>query len=704
MAHGADLYVSPVGNDAWSGKIAAPNAGKTDGPFLTLGRAREAARAAGPGTTVHLRGGDYPLAGSFELSVADSGTKGKPVTYRNFGKEVPRLTLGIDVTDRLAPVTDAAVRGRLQAAARDRVRELDLGAMGVAHGGPFPDLFDGGGGILEIYHDGRRLPMARWPKSGYVTMARVVSGSSQVNAGAGAPPIFVYRDDRHAAWDVAGGVWMAGFWRVPWTIQAVRVKAIDTRAKTVELAARVPGGIGSKYAKAQGSGQEPYYVLNVLEEVDRPGDWCIDFGARKLYALPPEGRRGRFVIADMADPMVRVAGASNLVLRGILFDISLGGGVAMEDCSDCAVSSCVFRNLGSTAVQVAGGTRVTVSGCDMHDLAEGGVSVSGGDRATLAPCGHVVRNNDIHRYGILKRTYAPGIDVGFGRYAKDWRPPVGVTVANNRIHDAPHAGILYGGNDNVIEYNECYNLALDSHDVGALYSVMDWTSYGNIVRGNFIHDSPNANGVYLDDGDSGDLIEGNVIARVSVGVFIGGGHDNVARDNIMVECKKSALHIDSRGTSRGYDLSHGILSNRLASVPYDGALWRDRYPAMPGILKNPELPTGNVFERNAAVRCPKVMNQSGKPEHFRDLVNRGNEAFQGDPGFANEKAMDYRLRPGNKIGGRIKGFRAPAIERAGLVVDADRAAIPPRETPGAGRRIDFDSTVDLDATNRQRPR
>ncbi len=87
------------------------------------------------------------------------------------------------------------------------------------------------------------------------------------------------------------------------------------------------------------------------------------------------------------------------------------------------------------------------------------------------------------------------------------------------------------------------------------------------------------------------------------------------------------------------------------------------------------------------------MNQSGKPEHFRDLMNRGNEAFQGDPGFANEKAMDYRLRPGNKISDRIKGFRAPAIDRAGwrktrgktascrstdeLPSETNRAMIPP---------------------------
>ena len=32
----ADLYVSPQGNDAWSGRLAEPNAAKTDGPLATI--------------------------------------------------------------------------------------------------------------------------------------------------------------------------------------------------------------------------------------------------------------------------------------------------------------------------------------------------------------------------------------------------------------------------------------------------------------------------------------------------------------------------------------------------------------------------------------------------------------------------------------------------------------------------------------------
>ena len=38
----ADFYVSPKGNDNWSGTLADPNKDKTDGPFATIKKAKDA--------------------------------------------------------------------------------------------------------------------------------------------------------------------------------------------------------------------------------------------------------------------------------------------------------------------------------------------------------------------------------------------------------------------------------------------------------------------------------------------------------------------------------------------------------------------------------------------------------------------------------------------------------------------------------------
>ena len=92
----ATLYVSPKGNDAWSGTLAAANAAGTDGPFASLTRAREEVRklkAAGP-VTVQLRGGTYALPATLALTAEDSGTAQAPVVWQAYPGEKPLLLGG----------------------------------------------------------------------------------------------------------------------------------------------------------------------------------------------------------------------------------------------------------------------------------------------------------------------------------------------------------------------------------------------------------------------------------------------------------------------------------------------------------------------------------------------------------------------------------------------------------------------------------
>ncbi|MBV5342574.1 right-handed parallel beta-helix repeat-containing protein, partial [bacterium] len=61
----ADFYVSTVGDDSWSGKLAEPNAAKTDGPFATVKRAKQAVRffkhSLYRDIFIMIRGGEYKL-------------------------------------------------------------------------------------------------------------------------------------------------------------------------------------------------------------------------------------------------------------------------------------------------------------------------------------------------------------------------------------------------------------------------------------------------------------------------------------------------------------------------------------------------------------------------------------------------------------------------------------------------------------------
>lgn len=81
------FYVSPRGNDSWSGRLVRPNAQRTDGPFATLRRAQQAvrelkARGLRQPIEVVVGSGIYYLHEPLVFAPDDSGTADAPITYR----------------------------------------------------------------------------------------------------------------------------------------------------------------------------------------------------------------------------------------------------------------------------------------------------------------------------------------------------------------------------------------------------------------------------------------------------------------------------------------------------------------------------------------------------------------------------------------------------------------------------------------------
>src|SRR5581483_10556057 len=98
----ADFYISPDGKDSWSGRLEAPNAAKSDGPFATVERARKAVQGikkghSGP-ITVMLRGGTYFLSAPLTFDHSDSGSSNAPVIYEGFPGEKPVISGGRLIT------------------------------------------------------------------------------------------------------------------------------------------------------------------------------------------------------------------------------------------------------------------------------------------------------------------------------------------------------------------------------------------------------------------------------------------------------------------------------------------------------------------------------------------------------------------------------------------------------------------------------
>ena len=730
-----DVYVAPNAPGGGNG-AAAP-------PFRTIAQARDALRtarraralAADKAVTIHLAPGVYRLETTLDLGAEDGGTPTAPVTYRAEPPGTARIQGGATLAlDSFKPVTDRGVLARLDPAVRGNVLVRDLSALGRFE--EFKTAYSGVPAGPWLYANAQPMPLARWPNAdapggGWATFSEVVdNGLPQASAIDPAmkmlhPGSFVFDDPRPARWNLKEGVWLLGYWTHDWDEAAIRVAAYDKQRQVITLAA--PHHYGIK-GKTWGRSKRRFFALNLLEELDSPGEWYLDRPAKRLYFYPPapcgagvspaeaagtatsHGAAGttapQLVLATLGQPLLRLNGAKNVKLLGLRLEYSHGGGIVAQNAENVEIAGCVIANLGGQGITLHGKAN-TVRSCDLFNLGTGGISVSGGDRKTLQSAKNLLVNNHIHHYGLFKRTYAAGIHAD----------GCGQIVRNNCIHDAPHNAVLYGGNEHLFELNEIYRVVLETGDAGAFYTGRDWTSQGNVLRHNFIHhlgggDAKHTNtmGVYLDDCDCGDTIEGNIFLRAGRAIMVGGGRDNPVLNNLVVDCP-IGLHIDSRGmTWREWNNPADpgwAFEEKAKKFNYTQPPWSAKYPRLAAIMhEHPREPLNNPVRRNVFVDCGKevcnfdkgvqgllgklpiadnlVVNTRGANTLAAAAPYKGFAYLSGtaekpiDLGFRDSNQGDFALRKNALLLKRLPSFKPIPAEKIGLVKDEYRHELPGR--------------------------
>ncbi|MEH2103306.1 MAG: right-handed parallel beta-helix repeat-containing protein [Nostoc sp.] len=590
-----NLYVSPIGNDSWSGKIAAPNPEKTDGPFHTLERVRHQIRTlkkAGKflkgGVTINLREGIYERKEPFILNAEDSGTKDSPIVYRPYLNEQVRLSGGKEIQG-FYPVNDEGILKQMPSVSRGKILQVDLKAQGItdygelsARGFGRPDHLS----PLELFFADQPMQIARWPNQGYLKIADVPTGKDGGK--------FTYEGDRPQRWSNARDIWLHGYWTWDWADSYEKVKLIDTQ--THEITTEPPHGIYG-YTKGQ-----RYYVLNLLEELDTPGEYYLDRQTGILYFWPPSPvENNRAIVSMMKEPLVSLNDASYITLSGLIFEDSRGAAIRVVKGENVLVAGCQIRNIGTNGVEIKGGIRHGVISSDVYNIGETGIVLNGGDRKTLTPAKHYAVNNHIHNYARWVNTLRPGISI----------QGVGNLIAHNLIHDAPHNAILLAGNNHIIEFNNIHHVCLETGDAGAFYMGRDYTQQGNIIRYNYFHNLygfqkqkrfTEVMAVYLDDGTSGTTIYGNLFYKVERGVLIGGGRNNTVENNIFVKNKVS-VSVDARflGWAKAFAArgGNGRMVEKLEDMNYKHPPYSTRYPQLVKILEDEYgVPKGNKIIRN----------------------------------------------------------------------------------------------------------
>jgi hypothetical protein len=728
FASAAALFLGVIAQGAEQNNyyVAPHGSGNGDGsrerPFGSLVEARDALRSArkagrvepGNPATVYLEPGEYRLRSTFELTAEDSGTVQAPVVYRAEKPGTVRIRGGVTLLGgAFRPVTDPAVLSRLAPEARGKVLACDLSSLVSEAFLPLKSGFRGSPSGPWLYFNGRPMTMARWPNQdapggGWAEFSKAVdTGLAQPDAADPAlrkarPGSFVFDDVRPTRWKIDQGVWLLGYWTHDWSDEVLRIGAYDAQKKVITLAA--PHGYGIA-GGTWGASKRRFFAMNLLEELDAPGEWYLDREGKQLYFYPPEAiQNASIVLGTLTQPMVRIEGGKHVKFVQLAFEYGHGDGLVLQNTEGVEIAGCEISNLAGGGISVNGRDTV-IRSCDLYHLGRGGISLNGGDRKTLTPANNLAVNNHIHHYGLFQRTYAPGIGAnGCGQIAR-----------NNLIHDAPHNAVLYGGNEHLFEYNEIYRVVMETGDAGAFYTGRDWTSQGNVLRYNYIHNlgggdagHVNTMGVYLDDCDSGDTIEGNIFYRAGRAIMIGGGRDNKVLGNLVVDCP-IGLHLDARGMTwkqwNNPAEPSWHLEAKAQRLHYTRPPWSERYPKLARIMQeDPRQPLGNVIEGNAFVDCTKqlcsldanvkklwpklsvkenlAVNSRGagnvvaaRDLHgFRDLA--GSESAPIDLGFRDRENGDFRLETNALLLKEQPSFKMIPVERIGLQVDEYRRELP----------------------------
>ena len=300
----ADLFVSPGGSDR--------NPGTEELPFRTITAARDAARRRSEPVTVEVLAGVYTEC--LEFDRADSGD-----TYLT--RENAVITGGVQIPYRETEEPSEEMRARLCPEAAERVRAIDLKRYGVSRevyetlyaiGRYSTDgKYDGvsSGVNLEVFEDGCRMTLARYPNQGWLTLADV----ADVGDAAEFPPQNYWRgweerrnhrsglyiideetNERVKGWGKFAGeanervkgwrepdgetnksvkgwrepdeVWMAGYFYWDWADSSTPVRFCT------EKRAVIPAFVSRFGARRDAM----YYFYNVPEELDAPGEFWID--------------------------------------------------------------------------------------------------------------------------------------------------------------------------------------------------------------------------------------------------------------------------------------------------------------------------------------------------------------------------------------------------------------------------------------------
>ncbi|NLY00191.1 MAG: right-handed parallel beta-helix repeat-containing protein [Rhodopirellula sp.] len=668
MAIAVDLHVSPEGNDVWTGTLEKPNPARTDGPLASPLGARDAIRklhAAGTPRQpirVLIQAGQYHLGEPLVFEPRDSGTEQCPIRYCGDPAARPILSGGRQVTGW---------------------RKQD--DRWVAH---LPEVEAGQWNFAALWVNGERRTRARMPNEDFFYTAGKAPPITDRKTGK--PASSAHLAFRFKPGDIRPSSRLDDAVVVvyqSWEVGHQRIASLDEAKRIVTFRSPLP------WAFDHWGGNVRYFVENVPEALDAPGEWYLDrkTGLLSYFPLPGEDLTQATVVAPVAKQLIVLRGKpaenqfvsylqfENLRLQFTDWEVPPQGHAAGQAACDfpgaieavgaryCSVEGCELAHLGTYGVWLRFGCQDNrIARNRIHDLGAGGVRLGEQSNPPTAPevaQRNIVDNNLIHDGGKID----PGaVGVWIGRTSHN-------RVSHNEICDLYYTGISVGwswgyapssAHHNLVEFNHIHNIGRGVlGDMGGIYCLGD--SPGTVIRNNLVHDvydhHTGSLAIYTDEGSTGILIENNIGYGTTYANFHQHyGKENIVRNNIWALGKDYQLSRARQEEHISFTFERNIVYFNNGKL-LKGGWTNDKFVMDRNLYWDTSHPDGDIQFAGATLA---EWQARGHDRH----------SLIADPKFVDADHFDFRLQadsPAFQL-----GFVPIDVGQIGLYGDPEWVALP----------------------------
>ncbi len=671
----AATYVSPQGNDNWSGGLAQPNAAGTDGPVATLEHARDILRqkkaAAAEERRVVVAEGRYQLTKPFVLTPEDS-----VATYEAAPGAHPVFSGG-KVIRGFQPGEDGLWTARV------------------------PEVANGSWYFDQLFVNGHRATRAKTPNKFYSYMGPTkevpIEGKSNQFLRTTNVPAETLAPLKGLSEAEIRDVVLVAYHK--WCITRRYLTAINFENNQIITT-------GEKLASFSDWPEGTrFHLENFKAALDEPGEWFLSRNRTLYYKpLPSEDMAKAELVAPVVTKLVIFEGqpeagkfVEHVTFKGLTFQhqqrvlpatgyapfqaaFATDAALMLDGARNISIQDCEIGHAAEHAVWFRQGCRdCRIERSYLHDLGAGGVRIGEG-RARAddnSRTDHITVDNNIIRNGGRIYMDAVGVWIGFS---------LDNVVTHNEIADFFYTGFSVGwrwgysdstAKRNNISFNHVHHLGWAVlSDMGGIYTL--GPSEGTVISNNIFHDiyaySYGGWGMYTDEGSTGIVMEKNLVYDTKTGSFHQHyGKENIIRNNILVNSK---LH----------QIQATRVEQHLSFTFEKNIVYWETGPLLAGPWTKITINMDN--------NC--YWNTAGQPitfaglllDQWREQKGHDKNSIVADPGFIDPKNHDFHLKPGSpalKLGFEPFDYtKAGVYGEVGWVAKANEVTYPPLEWPPQG--------------------